>query len=400
MSMKENHDSHHHEEEVSEDYPIDAKSEPLKSELLTLNMGPQHPATHGVLRIEIKTDSEIVAEAIPHIGYLHRCMEKHCESLDYRGIIPFVDRMDYLASMSMEVGYALTVEKMLGTEVPERATFIRTLVSEMQRIASHLVAFGTYALDLGAFTPFLYAFDQREKILRFFEEISGARLLYNYVWVGGVWHDITDGQIEFLRDFIEEFEKELDVYHTLVTGNSIFKDRTQNVAIIDLKTCFEYGATGPVLRGAGYRWDLRKVHPYLMYNQLEFDVPVGGEHPGLGGEVGDCLNRYYVRMCEMRESIKIIKQLLAKIPTGAIMGKVPKIIKLPKGEIYMRTECPRGELGIHLVSDGGKEPYRLKVKSPCFTHVSILPKIGPGLMIADFVAAVGSIDIVLGEVDR
>ncbi|MDH4468080.1 MAG: NADH-quinone oxidoreductase subunit D [Bacteriovoracaceae bacterium] len=395
------HDDHHHEEVAEvEDYPKDAKEESLKSELLTLNMGPQHPATHGVLRIEIKTDSEIVSEAKPYIGYLHRCMEKHTESLDYRGIIPFVDRLDYLAAMNMEVGYALTVEKMLGTEVPARATYIRTLVSELQRIASHLVAFGTYALDLGAFTPFLYAFDQREKILRFFEEISGARLLYNYVWIGGVWNDVTDTQLDFLRDFIEDFEKELDEYHTLVTSNSIFRDRTANVAVIDLKTCLAYGATGPVLRGAGHRWDLRKVQPYLNYNELEFDVPVGGDNPEVGGMVGDCLNRYYVRMREMRESLKIIKQLLLKFPSGPIMGKVSKIIKLPKGEIYMRTECPRGELGFHIVSQGGKEPYRIKVKSPCFTHVSILPVVGPGLMIADFVAAVGSIDIVLGEVDR
>ena len=265
--------------------------ESMKSELLTVNMGPQHPATHGVLRIEIKTDSEIVAEAIPHLGYLHRCMEKHCEALDYRGIIPFVDRMDYLAAMNMELGYVLAVEKMLGTEVPLRAQYIRVLVAELQRIASHLVAFGTYALDLGAFTPFLYAFEEREKILRFFEEVSGARLLYNYIWIGGVWNDVTDEQISMIRDFCDNFEEELKKYNELVTGNKIFIERTANVGILSIQDCLDYGATGPVLRGSGYRWDLRKVQPYLIYNELDFDVPVGvtvgvGVKVGVSEEVG------------------------------------------------------------------------------------------------------------------
>ncbi len=372
--------------------------ESMKTELLTVNMGPQHPATHGVLRIEIKTDSEIVADAIPHLGYLHRCMEKHCEALDYRGILPFVDRMDYLAAMNMELGYTLAVEKMLGTEVPIRAQYIRVLVAEMQRIASHLVAFGTYALDLGAFTPFLYAFEEREKILRFFEEISGARLLYNYIWIGGVWNDITDDQVTMLRDFCDHLEGELKKYNELVSGNKIFIERTANVGILSVQDCFDYGATGPVLRGSGYRWDLRKVQPYLIYNELEFDVPVG---TGLNGStVGDCYNRYYVRMKEMEESVKIVRQVLDKMPAGIFMAKVPKNIKLPKGEIFFRTEASRGEIGYHIVSKGDKEPYRLKVKSPCFTHVSMLPHMAPGQMIADFVATVGSIDIVLGEVDR
>ncbi len=357
--------------------------ESMKTELLTVNMGPQHPATHGVLRIEIKTDSEIVADAIPHLGYLHRCMEKHCEALDYRGILPFVDRMDYLAAMNMELGYTLAVEKMLGTEVPIRAQYIRVLVAEMQRIASHLVAFGTYALDLGAFTPFLYAFEEREKILRFFEEISGARLLYNYIWIGGVWNDITDDQVTMLRDFCDHLEGELKKYNELVSGNKIFIERTANVGILSVQDCFDYGATGPVLRGSGYRWDLRKVQPYLIYNELEFDVPVG---TGLNGStVGDCYNRYYVRMKEMEESVKIVRQVLDKMPAGIFMAKVPKNIKLPKGEIFFRTEASRGEIGYHIVSKGDKEPYRLKVKSPCFTHVSMLPHMAPGQMIADFV---------------
>jgi NADH-quinone oxidoreductase subunit D len=377
---------------------VNSETEQLKSELLTVNMGPQHPATHGVLRIEIKTDSEVVAAAIPHIGYLHRCMEKHCENLDYRGIIPFVDRLDYLASMSMEWGYVIAVEKALGTEVPRRAELVRILIGELQRIASHLMAFGTYALDLGAFSPFLYAFDEREKILRLFEELSGARLLYNYIWVGGVWNDVTDDQIVRIANFVDNFEEELKKYNELVTFNKIFVERTANVGVMSLQDCFDYGATGPVLRGSGMKWDLRKNQPYSLYNEFEFDVPTGIAEVGV---VGDCWNRYYVRMKEMEESVKIIRQVIRKMEPGSVMGKVPKILTLPIGEIYVRTECPRGELGIHIVSEAdGKTPYRLKVKSPCFTHISMLPHIAPGQMIADFVATIGSIDIVLGEVDR
>ena len=370
----------------------------LKTELLTVNMGPQHPATHGVLRVEIKTDSEVVAQAIPHIGYLHRCMEKHCEAIDYRGILPFVDRLDYLASMSQELTYSMAVEKMLGTEVPRRATVIRMIISEMQRIASHLMAFGTYALDLGAFSPFLYAFDEREKILTLFEDISGARLLYNYFWIGGVWNDLTDKNVEYIKEFLDNFEPELVKYDRLVSQNRIFQERTMGVGTLSLADAHSFGATGPVLRGSGSAWDLRKVDPYLFYNEVEFDVPVGeGQR---GSEIGDCYNRYYVRMLEMVESVKIIRQSLKLLEPGPTLGKVSKVIKIPKGETYTRTECPRGELGIHLVSHGEKTPYRLKVKSPCFTHTSILPHIAPGQMIADFVASIGSIDIVLGEVDR
>ena len=372
--------------------------EKLHTDLMTVNMGPQHPATHGVLRVEIKTDSEIVAEAIPHIGYLHRCMEKHSENLDYRGVIPFVDRMDYLASMSMELGYSLAVEKMLGTEVPERAEYIRVIVSELQRIASHLMFFGVYAIDLGAFTPFLYAFQDREEILRLFEEISGARLLYNYFWIGGVWNDINDEQLRRIQKFVDEMDEKMKTYHTLVGMNKIFRDRTANVGVMDSEEmAYQYGATGAVLRGSGVDWDLRKKRPYGIYEKFDFNVPVG---KGEMGQVGDCWDRYHVRVQEITESIKIIRQALEGIEEGPVMGKVPKIIKVPEGEIYMRTECPRGELGYHLVSDGGKTPYRLKVKSSCFTHTSMLGELGQGQMIADFVATIGSIDIVLGEVDR
>ncbi len=371
--------------------------EKLKTELLTVSMGPQHPATHGVLRVEIKTDSEIVAQAIPHIGYLHRCMEKHAENLDYRSIIPFTDRLDYLAAMNMELTYVLAIEKMLKTEVPVRAEYIRVIVSELQRIASHLLFFGTYAIDLGAFSPFLYVFQDREFILRIFEELSGARLLYNYIWIGGVWNDITDDQIKRIGTFCNTLDESLKKYHTLVGENKIFISRTSHVGIINKDMAMDFGATGPILRAAGVNWDLRKTRPYSIYPKLAFDVAVG---VGEKGTVGDCWDRYHVRVREMHESIKIIRQCLAGIEAGPIMGKVSKIIKVPKGEVYMRTECARGELGYHLISDGGKKPYRLKVKSSCFTHVSMLPAVAPGLMIADLVATIGSIDIVLGEIDR
>jgi NADH-quinone oxidoreductase subunit D len=385
--------SHHEPEEKI----MLGDQEILKSDLLTLNMGPQHPATHGVLRVEIKTDSEIVVDAIPHLGYLHRCFEKHAEHLDYRGIIPYVDRMDYLAAMSMEWGYTLAVEKMLGTEVPKRAEYIRVLVAELQRIASHLVYFGTYGIDMGAFTTFLYCFQDREEILRLFEELSGARMLYNYIWIGGVWNDINDDQLARVTKFVDRFEVELKKYHALVGLNKIFIERTAHVGVLTAEQCLDYGATGPILRGSGVNWDLRKNRPYGMYEKFDFDVVVGR---GEMGTTGDCWDRYYVRIFEMFESIKIIRQVLEGIEEGPVMGKVSKIIKVPAGEIYMRTECPRGELGYHLISDGGKTPYRLKVKSSCFTHVSMLPVIAPGQMVADLVASIGSIDIVLGEVDR
>lgn len=378
-----------------ESYEID--QEKIKSDLLTLNMGPQHPATHGVLRVEIKTDSEVVVDAKPYIGYLHRCMEKHCEHLDYRGIIPFVDRMDYLGAMNQELGYATACEKMMGLEVPERAEYIRVIVCELNRIASHLLAFGTYAIDLGAFSPFLYAFQMREKILGFFEEISGARLLYNYIWIGGVWNDVDQDLIDKIQAFCDEMWEEVDKYNNLVSYNKIFINRTAKVGTLTAEKAFDYGATGPVLRGSGVKWDLRKDKPYSIYDRFEFDVPVG---EGEQGELGDCWDRHIVRMKEMYESIKIIRQACDGIVDGPIMCKVPKVIRLPEGEIYHKTESPRGEIGFHIISKGDKMPYRVKIKAPCFTHVSILPHLAPGQLIADFVATIGSIDIVLGEVDR
>ncbi|MCO4793327.1 MAG: NADH-quinone oxidoreductase subunit D, partial [Bacteriovoracaceae bacterium] len=271
------------------------------------------------------------------------------------------------------------------------------IVGELQRIASHLMFFGVYAIDLGAFSPFLYAFQDREFLLRIFEELSGARLLYNYIWLGGVWNDITDEQLKRIENFLGELEENMKKYHSLVGENHIFVGRTANVGVMDKDLCYQYGATGAVLRGAGVDWDLRKNRPYSIYEEFDFDVITGN---GEKGTLGDAWDRYHVRVREIGESIKIVRQALEGIEEGPIIGKVSKVLKVPAGEIYMRTECPRGELGYHLISDGGKTPYRLKVKSSCLTHTSMLGEVGRGQMIADFVATIGSIDIVLGEVDR
>lgn len=368
-----------------------------EAELLHINMGPQHPATHGVLRLEVLADGETIVELKPHIGYLHRCMEKHSESVEYRGVVPFVDRLDYLASMNMEWGYVMAVEKLLGLEIPRRAELIRILVCELQRIASHLMAFGTYIIDLGALTPFMLAFQKREEILSIFEKLTGARLLYNYIWIGGVWHDVTAESLKSISLFCDGMEKELKTYSDLVTTNKIFVERTANIGVITAHDVFAYGATGPVLRGSGISWDLRKNRPYSLYPEFDFSIPIG---EGRVGKLGDCFDRYDVRMREISESIKIIRQVLEKIQDGPIMAKVPKIIKVPAGEIYQKTECPRGELGFHLITKGDRHPYRLKVKSPCFTHISMIPHIAPGNLLADVVSILGSLDFMLGEVDR
>jgi NADH-quinone oxidoreductase subunit D len=369
----------------------------LKTDELLINMGPQHPSTHGVLRVVITTDGEIVKKAVPEIGYLHRCFEKHAENVDYMGVAPFVDRMDYLASMNNAMGWAIAVERMMNIEVPRRAEYIRVLMSELQRIASHLMSFGTYGLDMGAFTAFMYGFRDREQVLDIFEMQSGARLLYNFMWIGGTMRDITPAIVTRIKEFVTYFEPKVDEYNDLLSYNKIFIERTKNIAVIDVKTCFSYGLTGVMLRGAGMRWDLRKEVPYSIYPELNFEIPVGR---GEMGTVGDCWDRHIVRMREMKESIKIIKQLVDGIPEGPHRAKVAKVLKPPVGECFSRTECPRGELAFYVVSDGGPKPFRVKVKSPCFLNISTLQEIGEGLMVADLVAAIGSLDIVLGEVDR
>jgi NADH-quinone oxidoreductase subunit D len=370
----------------------------IRSEEMIINMGPQHPSTHGVLRLEIVVDGEIVVDVIPHIGYLHRCFEKHCEAMtNYQQVIPYCDRLDYLASMNMDWAYALAVEKMLGLQVPERVEYIRVIMAEFQRIASHLIALGTYGLDVGAFTPFLFMFRDRERVLDLFEMTCGARLLYNYIWIGGVSHDLPPGFIEKAKAFCSYFRPNIKEFNDLLTYNEIFIKRTANVGVLPKDVAISYACSGPMLRGSGVKFDLRKDDPYSIYNRFEFDIPVG---TGEVGAVGDCWDRYMVRMREMEQSLNIIEQALAQIPDGDVSSAIPKRIRPNAGDIYVRSESPRGEIGFYVVSDGTTTPYRIKARSPAFVNLSVTPEICRGSMIADLVAIVGSVDIVLGEVDR
>ncbi len=369
----------------------------LKTEEMILNMGPQHPSTHGVLRLELELEGEIIVGAKPHIGYLHRCFEKHCEAMNYSQVIPYTDRMDYLASMYNEFGYVTAVEKLLGIQVPERVEYIRVIMGEFQRIASHLVAIGTYGLDIGAMTPFLYCFRDREKILSLFEQTCGARLLYNYIWVGGLSHDLHPDFINQAKEFVKYFRPKIKELNDLLTKNKIFIDRTANVGILPLDLAINYGISGPNLRASGFKWDIRKDDPYSVYNKFDFDIPIGN---GAMGTVGDCWDRYYMRVLEMEESLKIIEQAIDQIPEGDVTSAIPKRIKPAVGQIYSRVENPRGELGYFIISDGTVNPFRVKVKGPSFVHLGILNELLKGYMIADVIAILGSIDIVLGEVDR
>jgi NADH-quinone oxidoreductase subunit D len=364
---------------------------------MILNMGPQHPSTHGVLRIELLTDGEVVKEARPHIGYLHRNFEKHAENIDYQGVIPFTDRMDYVASMANSLTYALTVEKLMGIQVNDRVETIRVIMAELQRIASHLLSVGTYGIDLGAFTPFLHCFRDREMVLDLFEWLCGARLLYNYSWVGGVSHDLPDGWMAKCRYFVDQFGHTIDEVDDLLSFNKIFTKRTATVGILPPDLAVNYAISGPNLRGSGIKWDIRKEEPYCGYENYDFEVPIGtGQH----GPIGSCWDRYYVRILEMRESCRIILQALDRLPEGDVHEHVPKRVKPAKGEAYLRTETPRGELAYYVVSDGSLIPFRVKGRSPCFVHMSVFHELARGEMIADMVAIIGSLDIVLGEIDR
>jgi NADH-quinone oxidoreductase subunit D len=374
----------------------------LDTDEMILNMGPQHPSTHGVLRIELRTDGEVVRAARPHIGYLHRCFEKHAESVDYPGVIPYTDRMDYVASMGNSFGYALAVEKLMGIEVSPYVQTIRVIVAELQRIASHSLSVGTYGMDIGAFTPFLHLFRDREKVLDLFEWTCGARLLYNYNWVGGVSHDLPDGFIKAARQFLREFEGiTFPEMMDLLVSNRIFIKRTAGVGVCSPELAISYDLTGPNLRGSGPPRDLRKDEPYSGYEKYGFKVCVG---KGEFGPIGSCYDRNYVRALEMAESAKIVHQALdalEKMERADVHEKVPKRVKPPKGELYSRSEAPRGQLGYYVVSDGTNvKPYRVKVKSPCFTALSIFHVLSRGMMIADIIALIGSLDVVMGEVDR
>ena len=369
----------------------------FKTEEMVLNMGPQHPSTHGVLRLELVLDGELIEDVIPHIGYLHRCFEKHSEAMTYPQVIPYTDRMDYLASMYNEFGYAVAMERLMNIEVPERVQYIRVIMGEFQRIASHLVALGTYGADIGAFTPFLFCFRDREKILNLFEITCGARLLYNYIWIGGVSHDLHPDFIRLAREFIKEFKPNLKELNDLLTFNQIFIDRTANVGILPAETAINYGVTGPNLRASGVNWDLRRNDSYSIYDKFDFEIPIG---KGEKGTTGDCWDRYYMRVREMEESLKIIEQALDLIPEGDVSSAIPRRVKPPVGQIYARVENPRGELGYFIISDGSVNPYRIKVRAPSFVNLEVLGELCKGHLVADVVAILGSIDIVLGEVDR
>lgn len=369
----------------------------VKTEHMVLNMGPQHPSTHGVLRLELELEGEIITKVIPHIGYLHRCFEKHAEAMTYPQVVPYTDRMDYLASMGNEFGYAVAVERLLGIQLPERVEYIRVIMAELQRIASHLVALGTYGADIGAMTPFLFCFRDREMILSLFEMTCGARLLYNYIWVGGLSHDLHPDFVRKTREFCNYFKPKIKELNDLLTYNKIFVDRTANIGILPLDTAINFGISGPMLRGSGLKWDLRKDDPYSVYHKFDFDIPIG---EGKVGTVGDCWDRYYVRVLEMGESLKIIEQALDQLPEGDVQSAIPKRIKPPAGQVYARVENPRGELGYFIISDGNVNPFRVKVRAPSFVNLGVMDVLCRGHMVADIIAILGSVDIVLGEVDR
>ncbi len=372
----------------------------IKGELLELNMGPQHPATHGVLRLLLKTDGEIVHQVTPVLGYLHRCAEKIAEGVDYKQWVVYTDRFDYLAPVTSNHAYVTAVEKVAGLEVPERAEHLRIVTAELSRIASHLIALATFGLDMGAWTPLLYCFREREEILNLLERIAGGRMLYNYMIPGGVRYDVPkDNWASDVLEFITMVEKKkLPDYNTLLTYNKIFIGRTANVGVITPEVAFTYGCTGPVLRGSGVKHDCRRDDPYSLYDRFDFEIPVG---MGEMGTVGDCWDRYIVRVREIEQSCRIIRQALDTLPEGPCQTiELKKPVRVPAGAAYTRTEAAKGEMGHYIISDGGTKPFRNKVRSCSFCNLQVIEKVGVGQMVSDLVAIVGSLDIVLGEIDR
>jgi NADH-quinone oxidoreductase subunit D len=360
---------------------------------LVINMGPQHPSTHGVLRVVLRLDGERVVGSDIVIGYLHRGIEKLCENRDWAQIVLITDRMDYVAAASNNLGYCETVEKLMSLEVPRRARYIRTILAELQRIASHCLWLGTHAMDMGAMTVFLYAFRERELVLDLFEEYCGARLTYNAMRIGGLPLDIPPGWDRKVREFCNLFEGKVAEYEELLTHNRIWRDRTKGIGVIGGNAAIAIGLTGPPLRGSGVPRDVRKDEPYAAYSEFEFNVPIG--------TAGDTYDRYLVRVEEFLQSIRIIRQALDGLPEGPIVGKVPRLIRPPAGETYHAIESPKGELGYFIVSDGrSNTPYRFRVRPPSFCNLQALPQLIKGHLVSDVVALIGSIDIVLGEVDR
>jgi len=389
------------EQTIRKDFYLGTMEDPGEEYLadeFTVNMSPQHPSTHGVLRMELVTDGEIVHKATPHLGYLHRNFEKHAENLNYQQIIPYCDRLDYVASMNMDMGYVLAVEKLMGLEVNERVLKLRVLFAELQRLVSHMVAVCTFGNDIGTFTPFMWYFRDREMALDLFEMTCGARLLYNYMWVGGLSHDIPEGFLDKLNRFLEFIDTHWIEYDRLMNKNHIFIERLTNVGVLPASVAIEYGCTGPVLRGSGVDWDLRRDEPYSGYENYEFDVITG---TGSKGTLGDVWDRFHVRVEEMKQSERILRQIIKDgIPEGDVREGVPKMVRPPKGEVYMRTEAPRGELAFYIVSDGTAQPFRVRARSGAYCNLSVIEEISRGSMIADLVAIFGSLDVVLGELDR
>jgi NADH-quinone oxidoreductase subunit D len=379
----------------------------LKREEMVLNMGPQHPSTHGVLRLEIVTDGEVVVDVVPHLGYLHRCFEKHAESLPFNQIIPYVDRMDYMAAMNSEHAYVIGIERMLGIEndIPKRVEYIRVLVAELNRLASHFVAIGTYAMDIGAYTPFLWLMRDREHILRLLEWTCGARMLYNYIWIGGLFYDLPVGFEERCAEFVRYLKPKLTELQQLVVENKIFVQRTASVGVLPMTTAINYGCSGPVLRGAGLRYDLRRVDGYSVYPELDFDIPIG---KGEVGTLGDCWDRNWVRVAECWESVKIIEQCLEQLEGKYVRTRefdpqaaVPKKIRPKAMDFYSRAESAKGELGFFFRTDGRSDvPVRCKARACSFHNLSVIAELSRGGLLADLVAVIGSLDLVMGEVDR
>lgn len=369
----------------------------IRTEPFVLNIGPAHPSTHGVFRMRATLDGEVIVDLEPVFGYLHRGIEKLAEERTYTAFIPLTDRLDYLAAMSNNLAYCLAVEKLAGIPVPERAEYIRVILAELQRIASHLIAVGAFLNDCGAFmTPILYMMREREKILDLFEMVSGQRLTYNYIRVGGLSQDVPEEFLPALRKFVDQMPRYIDEYDQLLAKNEILLARSKGVGILPGELAINSSASGPVLRASGVKWDLRKADPYSVYDRFEFDIPTG--------TVGDCYDRYRVRVEEMRQSVRIVEQAMEQLPSGTVRGNVPRevpfLIRPPAGEAYAHIEAPKGELGFYLISDGSIAPYRCRIRGPSFINLTALRDMIIGWKIADAIIIFGSIDICMGEVDR
>ena len=369
----------------------------LATEEMTLNMGPQHPSTHGVLRFVVKADGEIMRTALPDIGYLHRSIEKISEKVGYHGFMPYTDRVDYVSAMQCNQGWAMVCERAAGIEVPRRGEFCRIIACELGRIASHLLSVGTMVMDIGGMTPFTHAIREREKVNNLLEDLCGARLTFNYMRIGGVAWDLPPGYTEQVTAFLDQFEPLIDEYNDLISYNKIYVERLANVAAVSKEEAINYNLVGPNLRGCGFQYDVRRDEPYSIYPELDFDIPFG---TGEVGTLGDCFDRYMVRIKELKESCKIVRQCLEMIPDGPVLARVAKKLKPPVGDAHIRVEASRGDMGWYVVSDGSEFPYRTKIRTGSFSAMSIVDKLSRGIMIADLIALIASLDVVAPEVDR